>query len=104
MAADAIVLPYRHIDQSGVLFLAMKYGLPVVATRVGSLPDYVPEDAGILIERPAKELLAAALRDFPIHRQRFDRARIMQRAKSLLWSNTVKAVLPLYKCSDGVSG
>ena len=36
-AADLLVLPYRDIYQSGVLFLGYNFGLPVVATDVGSL-------------------------------------------------------------------
>lgn len=38
-AADVLVLPYRHIFQSGVLFLAYSFGLPVIAADVGSLRD-----------------------------------------------------------------
>ena len=34
-AADVLVLPYKEIFQSGVLFLAYSFGLPVVATDVG---------------------------------------------------------------------
>ncbi len=37
--ADAVVLPYRQSSQSGVLHIAMAYGLPVVATRVGGLAE-----------------------------------------------------------------
>jgi glycosyltransferase involved in cell wall biosynthesis len=36
-AADVLVLPYVDVFQSGVLFLAYNFGLPVVATDVGSL-------------------------------------------------------------------
>ena len=36
-AADVIVLPYRHVYQSGVLFLGYSFGLPVLAADVGSL-------------------------------------------------------------------
>jgi len=35
-AADVLVLPYTHIYQSGVLFLAYSFGLPVIASDVGS--------------------------------------------------------------------
>ena len=35
--ADFLVVPYRHIDQSGVVFMALATGLPIVATDVGSL-------------------------------------------------------------------
>jgi glycosyltransferase involved in cell wall biosynthesis len=35
-AADVLVLPYTRIFQSGVLFMAYSFGLPVIATDVGS--------------------------------------------------------------------
>jgi glycosyltransferase involved in cell wall biosynthesis len=42
-AADVLVLPYRDIYQSGVLFLAHSFGLPVLAADVGSLKDDIVE-------------------------------------------------------------
>jgi glycosyltransferase involved in cell wall biosynthesis len=42
-AADVLVLPYTHIFQSGVLFLAYNFGLPVIASDVGSLKEDVIE-------------------------------------------------------------
>lgn len=42
-AADVLVLPYTHIFQSGVLFLAYGFGLPVIAADVGSLREDVEE-------------------------------------------------------------
>jgi len=38
-AADVMVLPYRSIFQSGALFLAYRFGLPVIATDVGSFKE-----------------------------------------------------------------
>ena len=40
-AADVLVLPYRDIYQSGILFLALSFGLPVIASDVGSLKDEI---------------------------------------------------------------
>jgi len=42
-AADVLVLPYREIYQSGVLFLGHSFGLPVLAADVGSLKDEIVE-------------------------------------------------------------
>jgi glycosyltransferase involved in cell wall biosynthesis len=42
-AADILVLPYTHIFQSGVLFLGYSFGLPVIATKVGSLAEDIIE-------------------------------------------------------------
>lgn len=41
--ADVLVLPYKDIFQSGVLFLAYSFGLPVVATDVGSFREEIVE-------------------------------------------------------------
>ena len=42
-AADVLVLPYTFVFQSGVLFLSYSFGLPVIASDVGSLSDDVVE-------------------------------------------------------------
>jgi len=42
-SADVLVLPYRHIFQSGVMFLSYSFGLPVIATDVGSLREEIVE-------------------------------------------------------------
>ncbi len=42
-AADVLVLPYTHVYQSGVLFLGYSFGLPAIATDVGSLKEEVIE-------------------------------------------------------------
>jgi D-inositol-3-phosphate glycosyltransferase len=47
-AADAVVLPYVNIFQSGVPFLAFSFGVPVIASDVGSLRDDVVEETGLL--------------------------------------------------------
>ena len=50
-ASDVVVLPYRHIYQSGVLFMAYSFGRPVLATRVGSFPESVEDGrSGWLVE------------------------------------------------------
>ncbi len=51
-AADILVLPYRHIYQSGVLFLAQSFGLPVLAADVGSLADDIIEGETGFLFRP----------------------------------------------------
>jgi D-inositol-3-phosphate glycosyltransferase len=51
-AADVLVLPYKEIFQSGVLFLAYSYGLPVVATDVGSFREEIVEGETGFLCRP----------------------------------------------------
>lgn len=51
-AADVLVLPYRHIYQSGVLFLGYSFGLPVLAADVGSLREEIVEGKTGFVFRP----------------------------------------------------
>jgi D-inositol-3-phosphate glycosyltransferase len=91
-AADVLVLPYREVYQSGVLFLAYSFGLPVVAADVGSLKDDIvegrtgfvfrpedPNDLAAVIERYfASELYAdlsrrrPAIREYALQRHSWD--------------------------------
>ena len=60
--ARVVCLPYRDIDQSGVLHLAMAAGIPVVTTRVGGLSEVVVDgETGFLVEPQAPPELASAL-------------------------------------------
>jgi len=61
-AADLLALPYRHISQSGVLYLAFALGVPVVASAVGAWPDMLDDgDNALLVEPGSVDELAAAL-------------------------------------------
>jgi glycosyltransferase involved in cell wall biosynthesis len=42
-AADALVLPYTRVFQSGVLFLGYSFGLPAIAADVGNLSEEIVE-------------------------------------------------------------
>lgn len=50
--ADAVVLPYRHATASIVPDLAHRHGLPVLATRVGTLASAVRDDVDGLLVAP----------------------------------------------------
>jgi D-inositol-3-phosphate glycosyltransferase len=51
-AADALILPYRDIYQSGVLFLGLSFGLPVLTADVGCLADEIVEGQNGFVFRP----------------------------------------------------
>jgi glycosyltransferase involved in cell wall biosynthesis len=65
-AADLLVLPYRDIFQSGVLFFGYSFGLPVVVSDVGSLRhDVVDGQTGFVCRpRDPRDLAAAIERYF----------------------------------------
>ena len=59
-AADALVLPYRTATQSGVTQIAYNFSLPMIVTRVGGLPEIVPDGrVGILCEPDAESIKEA---------------------------------------------
>jgi glycosyltransferase involved in cell wall biosynthesis len=61
-AADILALPYKEIFQSGVMFLAYSFGLPVVAANVGSFSDEVVEGStGFLCDASDADDLADAI-------------------------------------------
>jgi glycosyltransferase involved in cell wall biosynthesis len=78
--ADLVVLPYREIDQSGVLFTALAFGTPLLLSAIGGFPEVAasgaaelvpPGDAAalhdalrrLLADPAARERLAAAARE-----------------------------------------
>jgi glycosyltransferase involved in cell wall biosynthesis len=64
-AADALVLPYRGIYQSGVLFLGYSFGLPVIATDVGTFPqEVISGETGFVCRREDPGDLARAIADY----------------------------------------
>jgi len=50
--ASVVILPYYDAAQSGVAALALSFGKPVVATRVGDLPDLVYDGTTGLLADP----------------------------------------------------
>ncbi len=47
---DMIIVPYTHASQSGVIPLSYAFGKPVVATRIGGLPEQVVEGkTGVIV-------------------------------------------------------
>jgi glycosyltransferase involved in cell wall biosynthesis len=87
--ADLVVLPYREIDQSGVLFTALAFGAPLLLSAVGGFPDLAEEGAAALVQpgdagalagelgrllgdRPAREALAAGARGAAAGRYSWD--------------------------------
>ena len=61
-AVDVLVMPYRHIYQSGLPFLAYNFGLPIVATDVGSLrEDIVEGETGFVCRADDPDDLAKAV-------------------------------------------
>jgi len=51
-AADVLILPYNHVFQSGVLFLGYGFGLPAIASDVGTLKEEIMEGQTGFVFKP----------------------------------------------------
>lgn len=95
-SADAVLLPYRHIDQSGVLLTAYRFGIPVLAFDVGSFAHYVTPETGIVLTERTATGLQQGMRMLRARLGQFDREKVRDIARKHLWENTVGVLLPLY--------
>jgi glycosyltransferase involved in cell wall biosynthesis len=59
--ADVVVLPYREIEQSGVLYTALAFGRPLLVSAVGGFPEIAASGAARLFEAGSAESLSAEL-------------------------------------------
>lgn len=61
-AADVLVLPYRDATQSGVTASALHFDIPIVASNVGGLSEYIQRGkSGLLVDELTPSNLAAAI-------------------------------------------
>ncbi|MEJ7796964.1 MAG: glycosyltransferase family 4 protein [Solirubrobacteraceae bacterium] len=59
--ADLVVLPYREIDQSGVLFTALAFGSPLLLSDVGGFGEVAAQGAAALVASGDPAALASEL-------------------------------------------
>jgi len=60
-AADICVLPFANVLNSGSLLMAMSFGLPVVASNLGSIPEVAIPEASVLFCGETPDALATAM-------------------------------------------
>lgn len=100
-AADLVVLPYRAIDQSGVLLLALTYGCAVAATNVGGLGELIQDDkTGFLLPAPDPEALARlidALRHDPARLARIRQGVTTVLSRDLSWAHLAAQTRAVYQ-------
>jgi glycosyltransferase involved in cell wall biosynthesis len=93
-ACDVFCLPSHNEGLPNVILEAMSCGAPVVASRVGGIPDALPEFAGMLVEPQDADALAHALRESL--ERRWDRPRILAHAATFDWDANVRSMCELF--------
>ena len=95
-AADLVVAPYREVAASAVVLQAQSYGRPVLATRVGALPQLLGDGScGFLAGDDLAEAIIDALSDRERLAELGRRGR--ERVETLhSWEHAAKETLKLY--------
>lgn len=93
-AANLLVLPYRSATQSGVIQMAHFFGLPVVSTTVGGLPEVIQEgETGFLVEPENPEQLADAVVGYFQHKnEEAMKAGLTAAGKKYSWDGMLTAI------------
>ena len=63
-ASDLVVQPYKDASQSGVTQIAYHFGIPMVVSNVGALPEMVPNMVSGLVVKPSPAYVAGAIYKF----------------------------------------
>jgi len=96
-----IALPYREASQSGIAAIAMPAGVPIVATKVGALPEILQDDVNSLLVEPRDvtgltSALKRVLQDQHLRHRLAQGARQTVRTR-LLWARTAQQYYQHYQ-------
>ena len=99
--ADLVVLPYREIDQSGVLYTALAFGKPMVLSEVGGFPELAEQHGAARLVPPGdasalRNAIDQLLRDEPARRELAEAA-AHAAAGPFSWDHIAERTLALYR-------
>lgn len=96
-AADCVVQPYRNATQSGVTPLAYYFEIPMIVTKVGALPDMVPDGISGLVAEPTVESIAQKIEEYFQRGKDYFLPGLREEKKKYSWENMVDAITQLAK-------
>jgi len=98
-AADLVVLPYESATQSAIIPIAYAFERPVVASRVGGLPEAVRDgETGLLVEPRSPAAIAEAIIRF--YRDRLEepfKERIKQLHGDFSWNDLATTIEGMFR-------
>jgi glycosyltransferase involved in cell wall biosynthesis len=98
--ADVVALPYRNIEQSGVLYTALAFGRPLVLSDVGGFNEVAKLGAARLAPVGNPEALAEALHELladPAKRERLAAGALEAARGTYSWDEIGRETLALYQ-------
>ena len=94
--ADLVVQPYKTATQSGISQMAYHFGVPMVVTDVGGLPEIVPDgEAGYVVAPEPHAVADAVYRYFAEADQVAFRQNVRRLARQYSWSAFAEEVARL---------
>ena len=97
-AADLLVQPYRTATQSGISQMAYHFEKPMIVTKVGGLPEIVPDgEAGYVVEVDENAIAASIVRFFEEEKGEEMTKVVVERKALFSWEAMVKVVEGLYE-------
>lgn len=97
-AADMVVQPYKHATQSGVTQICYHFNVPMLVTRVGGLPEIVPDGTvGYVTEVNDRAVTDAILDFYKNKRKEYFKENIKHEKTKYSWSQMVKSIFEMYE-------
>ncbi len=95
-AADVLAFPFRQVMTSGSVILAMSFGRPIIAPRLGCLPELVGTEAGFIYEAGDVAGLATAIQQASHADLAAMGAAAKQRVDAATWQDLAVGTLAIY--------
>jgi glycosyltransferase involved in cell wall biosynthesis len=98
--ADLLALPYRDVEQSGVLYAGLAFGLPMILSAVGGFPEIAAEGSAVTVPPGDAAALAAELQRLVGDegaRGELSRAALAAASGPYSWDTVARRTLDLYE-------
>jgi glycosyltransferase involved in cell wall biosynthesis len=95
-ACDVCVLPYRNMTTSGAAVLALSFGRPIIAPRIGGFPSLVQRGGGLLYDPEGGGLPQALIEAKALDLETAS-AKALVLAQSLAWGPIARQHLTAYE-------
>lgn len=102
-AADCCVLPYKSATQSGIVAIAQAFNLPVIASNVGGLSEFIQDGKnGILLSPPltGKHFAETIKKVVESNLLKTMRAELKTSSNQFTWDNFASSLLNLSNCKS----
>ena len=95
--ADAFVLPSNYENAPVVLSESLAMGLPIIASRVGGIPEMVDDESGILVPTRDEKALAEAMDEMLDNLDKYDSEKIRLKGEQYSFEMVGKHLKAVYE-------